>query len=179
MMGLLYQHVVLALFVSSSIAPPVSPAANDKEQPPNCTNVAAISSPDARCWDQLGIIDYLIDPNTGWNKTTPTCATATTDATNCCRPGEFWASCFLRLATGSTKSCGDRPFAATASCYASNQLGVSPSIDPAIADQVGYVLRTIQNINNFFLILSNCKSDETRKRIITSAVLFEERKPSG
>ena len=162
MMGFLYQHVVLALFVSSSIASPVSPATNGKEQPPNCTNAVAVFSPDARCWDQLRIADYLINSITGWNKTTPTCATAASDATNCCRFGEFWASCFSRLATGSTKSCDVGSFDTRVNCYTYNQSRVSPSIDPAIADQVGYVLRTIQNINNFFLDLRNSKSDKTR-----------------
>ena len=63
----------------------------------------------------------------------------------------------MRLATGSTGACTGAPLTTGAECYTTNHRGVSPSIAPAIADQVGYVVRTIQNINGFFATYSSSK----------------------
>ena len=68
----------------------------------------------------------------------------------------------MRLATGSTESCTGAPLTTGAMCYTTNRSGLSPSISPAIADQVRYVVETIQNVNNFFSIYSSSKFTPTK-----------------
>ena len=63
----------------------------------NCTDPAA--SFDETCWKILNLSDWLNNPTTGWNKTTPVCTAAQDDAM-CCVEGVPWTTCFLRLVHG-------------------------------------------------------------------------------
>ena len=163
-MRFLSQHILpsLLIFSFSCVAAPATIVSSTRSIAPdqpivNCTSSAAASAPNAACWNQLDLTKYLTDPLTGWNKTTPTCATVNPDGSSCCYPHEFWANCFLRLATGSQQACY-APIAEDTQCATLMNFPLSPSIGPSIAQQVRYVFHTIQNIDNFFLYYSSSKS---------------------
>jgi hypothetical protein len=111
----------------------------------DCKDIRA--APDSSCWATLGLSQYLNDPNTGWNHTTPICdATMTSGA--CCIPGEPWTTCYLRLAhnIGGYDCSQINP----QSCA----LNLQQSVDPSIAPQVHYVLKTIYSSYPLFRFIS-------------------------
>ncbi len=156
-MKLLFQLILPTVLISSSVATPAPNLRDTRRtaplQPPvNCTYAALQKNPNAACWNQLDLTSYL----TGWNKTTPTCSNDSSNDADCCRRGEAWASCFQRLATGTPESCQIGSLHDMAICY-EKSLGLRTSLAPNIIDQVGYVLRTIQNINDFFFVHEKSK----------------------
>ena len=98
------------------------------------------------CWDTLNIPQYLFDPTTGWNQTTPLCTPGSPSTTSCCIAGEPWSTCFLRLAYGkaatdcstleSSQSCAPGP--------------LDPNLPRSIQAQVRYVENTIITLYTYF-----------------------------
>lgn len=151
-MKLLFQYVLPFVLASSTIATPAlsqyrTRRAVSPQSPIDCTKPE--ETPNVACWDQLSLTEYLTDPVHGWIKTTPTCTTVGSDNADCCRPEELWASCFLRLATGSQQSCDIGSMAERSQCF-NLPTSLRPEIGPAIVNQVGYVLRTIRDVARFF-----------------------------
>ncbi|KAL6721039.1 hypothetical protein ACLMJK_000139 [Lecanora helva] len=129
-----------------------APILEDRQQT-NCTDLDALYFPE--CWDQLDIPGYLNDPRTGWNVTTPVCKPSDSEASDCCKPGEPWSNCFIRLATGHTEfDCTKIGFR---TCLLSNRPPLSPTLAPSIAAKVRYVLRNIFSITyaitNYYHVL--------------------------
>lgn len=109
----------------------------DKRYMINCTDPR--TSFDIACWGQLDLSDWLNNPTTGWNKTTPICD-ATQDSAACCTPGEAWTTCFLRLAHGFGGADCTEINAQTCS------LDMTQNVSPVIGPQVHYVLKNIYGI---------------------------------
>ena len=116
-----------------------SPQPLEERQVYNCTDPQADFA--EQCWSQLGLSDYLMNPTTGWNVTTPMCSTADdgtdSDGSNCCKPDQPWTTCYLHLAHGFAGD--DCSTINTGSCSYDHTLAV----DPRIAPQVRYVMRNI------------------------------------
>ena len=113
----------------------------EKRQTYNCTDLKAPF--DSRCWDELNLSGYLLDPETGWNHTTRVCATEQTaednDGSDCCKVGEPWTTCYLRLAHGSPgQDCSQ-----INSQFCSYQSTLDPYMDPSIKPSVQYVMKNI------------------------------------
>ena len=126
------------LLCSLTSAIPIQGTPLEKRQTVNCTDTRAIY--DASCWNTLDLGNYLDNPVSGWNHTTPVCSNVpgpAGDGAACCEPGEPWSTCYLRLATG----------VATYNCLNINdQTCISEpteNVDPRIAPEVRYVLHTI------------------------------------
>ena len=100
----------------------------------NCTDPKAAF--DVSCWGQLDLSDWLNNPTTGWNKTTPVC-NATQDSATCCIPGEAWTTCFLRLGHGFGGADCTEINAQTCS------LDMSQNTPPDTTPQVHYVMKNI------------------------------------
>ena len=100
----------------------------------NCTDPGAAF--EVSCWGQLNLSDWLNNPTTGWNKTTPICGD-TQDSAACCISGEAWTTCFLRLAHGFGGDDCSQINAQTCS------LDMTQSVSPVIWPQVHYVLKNI------------------------------------
>lgn len=155
-MKVLFQRILFTVLISSSVATPARTLRDARRtalaQPPiNCTFAALPENPNTACWNQLDLSGYL----DGWKKTTPTCS-SDSDA-DCCREGEVWASCFLRLATGTQDLCGIGSLTDVKPCYTKYR-ALRPSLDPRITDQVGSVLLAIEYTNLFFIQYSKGKS---------------------
>lgn len=105
----------------------------------NCTDLHADF--DETCWAYLGLSDYLLDPVTGWNKTTRICSTVEdgtdSDGSDCCKPDQPWSTCYLHLAHGVAGS--DCSEINAQMCSWDPTMAVAPSIAP----QVRYVMRNI------------------------------------
>ena len=100
----------------------------------NCSDLGA--SFDQTCWITLDVSDWLNNPKTGWNKTTPVC-TATEDDAACCIQDEPWTTCFLRLIRG-------RPDEDCSMISARNCPPNLPDrLDPNITAQEQYVMKNI------------------------------------
>lgn len=106
----------------------------------NCNDPAAVFV--GSCWITLGVSDYLDDPTTGWNHTTPVCS----DSTKCCLQGEAWSTCYLRLGRG--LGGADCTSVDDQTCTWDN--AISPYLDPSIAPQVRYVMKSIYGVHDFF-----------------------------
>ena len=108
----------------------------ESRQAINCTDVAAPFN--EACWGTLKVGDWLNNPTTGWNKTTPIC-TGSQDGAACCEPNEIWTTCFLRLAYGTSgRDCSEiNPQ------YCSFSPDLSVHLDPKIVPQVRYVVENI------------------------------------
>ncbi len=107
----------------------------------NCTDLRAAF--DFRCWNELGLSGYLMDPNMGWNHTVRICnevqSAEDNDGSNCCKVGEPWTTCFLRLAHGTPgQDCSQ-----INSQFCSYQSGLDPYMDDSIKPQVQYVMKNI------------------------------------
>lgn len=160
-MKLLFQQFLPTTLISSILATP-APTLRDTrrtapvQSPSDCTYVASQNNANAACWDLLDLTKYL----TGWTKTTPICpsdnSSLNSGDADCCHGDEVWASCFLRLATGTSDPCIMGPLTETADCY-NRPLDLRSSLDPKIVDHVGYVLTTIKNINGFIAVYSSSK----------------------
>lgn len=118
---------------------PSSSKSLDERQLFNCTDPAADFS--EYCWAQLGLSDYLLNPDTGWFATTRKCSTTNDGSkaygSNCCKPDQTWSTCYLHLAHG---------FAgAECSTINSGSCTYDPTlaVDPSIAPKVRYVMRNI------------------------------------
>ena len=118
----------------------------------NCQDLDGPLSPS--CWNTLDVGSYLFDPSKGWNRTTPVCSGGANDTSACCLLNEPWSTCFLRLAIGRPgHNCVGLDFN---SCLAgSGAMSLSASLDPSIKPQVQYVVNAIQNINGFFVAMTN------------------------
>ena len=111
-----------------------------RQAEPNCGDPAAIFY--SACWSSLGISDYLDNPATGWNHTTPVCD----DSTRCCVPDEAWSTCFLRLGRGlSGEDCTSM---GNDNCKWNEEM--STTLAPSIYAQVRYVLKSIYGVHDFF-----------------------------
>ena len=114
----------------------------EKRQQVNCTDPNAFFF--SECWDILNIKDYLENPETGWIHTTRICQDSggrneDNNGANCCRDGEAWSTCYLRLAIpGSAHDCTST---SVDRCDAAMIQGINvhPSIRP-------YVRYTVKNI---------------------------------
>lgn len=111
-----------------------------REGDPQCANPAAVF--DSVCWTTLGIGDYLDNPTTGWNHTTPICS----DSTRCCLIDEAWSTCFLRLGRGIAGE--DCTTMNDQTCKWGGE--ISPYLAPSIFGQVRYVMKSIYGVHNFF-----------------------------
>ena len=100
----------------------------------NCSDLA--TSFDETCWNSLDLSDWLNNPTTGWNKTTPVCTAAQDDAT-CCVDGVPWTTCFLRLARGRADEDCSMINAQDCPSNLSDRLG------PNITAQAQYVMKNI------------------------------------
>lgn len=114
-----------------------SPLGLDKRQTYNCTDLEAAF--DSRCWDDLGLSDYLFN----WNVTTRVCSTiqsaADNDGSDCCKPNEPWTTCYLRLAHGTPGSdCSE-----INSQFCSYTSTLNPYMDSSIKPQVQYIMKNI------------------------------------
>ena len=107
----------------------------------NCSDLNPAASFDDSCWGVLDLSDWLSNPKTGWNATTPVC-TDSEDGTNCCEPDEPWTTCFLRLAHGN--SLYDCSQINVQSCADEGTL--SPYLSPSIVPQTRYVMKNIYGI---------------------------------
>ena len=138
------QFISLA-FVAFSLtsAIPQETSLTQAPKPVNCTDVSPSAGYNSSCWDQLNVPSYL----TEWQATTPTCMAGSTSNKVCCKIKEYWANCFLRLATGVTG--GDCSVLGGPSCNYSATINPSLLSSPT-APQIRYVLREIVAINQFF-----------------------------
>ena len=107
----------------------------------NCTDLRA--NFDQRCWDELDISGYLLNPTTGWNHTVRICSQVenveSNDGADCCKVGEPWTTCYLRLAHGTPgQDCSQ-----INSQFCSYQSGLAPNLDPNIKPEVQYVMKNI------------------------------------
>ena len=107
----------------------------------NCTDLKA--SFDSRCWQELGLSSYLMDPNTGWNHSIRICSQVQSaennDGSDCCKVGEPWTTCYLRLAHGTPgQDCSQ-----INSQFCAYQSNLDPAMDPAVKPQVQYVMKNI------------------------------------
>ena len=100
----------------------------------NCSDLA--TSFDETCWKRLDLSDWLNNPATGWNETTPMCTAAQDDAT-CCVTGVPWTTCFLRLARGRA----DEDCSMINAQYCPSNL--PDRLDPNITTQARYVMKNI------------------------------------
>ncbi len=107
-----------------------------RQQTHNCTDLHAIY--DSRCWAELGMVDFLTDPKTGWNTSTKTCDKST-DGANCCLLNEAWSTCFMRLALGSPgHDCSQ-----INSQACTFQVASAGQVDPALQPKYQYALKAI------------------------------------
>ena len=111
----------------------------DRRDSINCTDLGADFFEE--CWTLLGLTDYLQDPVTGWNVTTPVCSNTEDgtdqDGSNCCKEGVPWSTCYLHLAHGFAGD--DCSTINTGSC----SYDATMAVDPSIAPKVRYVMRNI------------------------------------
>ena len=138
------QFIVLAsAAISLAAAIPQETSLTPAPKPVNCTDVSPSAGYNSSCWDQLNVPSYL----TEWQATTPTCMAGSTSNTVCCKATEYWANCFLRLATGVTG--GDCSLLGGPSCNYSAEINPNLRSSPT-APQIRYVVRGIVAINAFF-----------------------------
>ncbi|KAL8912667.1 MAG: hypothetical protein Q9171_002392 [Xanthocarpia ochracea] len=122
----------------------------EKRQQVNCTDPNAFFF--SECWDILNIKEYLENPETGWIHTTRICQDSggrneDNNGANCCRDGEAWSTCYLRLAIpGSDHDCTST---SVDRCDAAMIQGIN--VHPSIRPYVRYTVKNIFAINNFFL----------------------------
>ena len=102
----------------------------------NCTSPG--SNFNAACWAELNLSDYLLNPVTGWNHTTPICG-PTQDGSTCCNSDETWTKCYLRLAFGHDGY--DCSQINPQKC--SYQSSLSPNLNASILPQVNYIVENI------------------------------------
>lgn len=107
----------------------------------NCTDLQAAF--DQRCWVELGLSGFLMDPNEGWNHTVRICGTSESaennDGSDCCKPGEPWTTCFLRLAHGTPgQDCSQ-----INSQFCSYQSHLDPGLPEAVKPQYQYIMKNI------------------------------------
>ena len=107
----------------------------------NCTDLEAAF--DSRCWNELNLSGFLMDPDTGWNHTVRVCSEVESaennDGSDCCKQGEPWTTCFLRLAHGTPgQDCSQ-----INSQFCSYQSALAPSLDPAVKPQYQYIMKNI------------------------------------
>lgn len=126
--------VLIALSGSHALisASPLRP----RQQTYNCTDPHAAL--DSRCWAELGMVDFLNHPKTGWNATTKTCDTSP-DGVNCCRLNEAWSTCFMRLALGSPGNDCSQINIQTCSF----QVPAAGQVDPTLKPKYEYALKAI------------------------------------
>lgn len=128
-------------------SPPPAPPLEERDVV-NCTDMSADFFD--VCWTQLGLTDYLQDPETGWNVTTRICSETNdgsdSDGSHCCKPGQPWSTCFLHLAHGFAGD--DCSTINTGSCSYDATLAV----DPSIAPKVRYVMRNIYGKSSMFQV---------------------------
>lgn len=113
----------------------------DKRNTYNCTDLAA--DWDSRCWAQLDLTAYLTDPVTGWNITTRTCSVeesaVNNDGADCCKVGEAWTTCFLRLGHGAPgQDCSE--INAQTCTYQST---LAANLPDAVKPKVQYMMKNI------------------------------------
>ena len=138
------QFIVLASAAFSiTAALPQRTAITQAPKPVNCTDISSPAKYNSSCWDQLNVPSYL----TEWQATIPTCKATSANNNACCNVAEYWANCFLRLATG--VKGGDCSAVGGPSCNYSAQISPSLLSSPT-APQINYVLRGIVAINEFF-----------------------------
>lgn len=121
----------------------------------NCSDLKAAF--DSRCWQELGLSAYLMDPETGWNHTTRVCSdlesTENNDGSDCCKVGEPWTTCYLRLAHGTPgQDCSQ-----INSQFCSYQSDLDPMMDVSIKPQVQYVMKNIYGESTTFLSRRNTR----------------------
>ena len=107
----------------------------------NCSDLKATF--DRRCWVELGLSGFLIDPTAGWNHTVRICedveSVESNDGSDCCKTGEPWTTCFLRLAHGTPgQDCSQ-----INSQFCAYQSNLDPSMDPAVKPQYQYIMKNI------------------------------------
>ena len=117
------------------------PSKLEERQTYNCTDLAA--SFDYRCWNELDLSGYLNDPETGWNHTVRMCSeeqsAESNDGADCCKVGEAWTTCYLRLGHGTPgQDCSQ-----INSQFCSYQSTLAPDLDPSVKPQVQYVMKNI------------------------------------
>lgn len=151
----------------------------ERRQTYNCTDMKAAF--DARCWEELDLSGYLLDPVTGWNKTQRMCSEVQSaennDGSDCCKTGEPWTTCYLRLAHGGGASDCSQINAQ----FCSYDSKLDPILNETVRPKAQYVMKNIygmftyvaccgifladlsQAINNFFttyyLALGAAQSD--------------------
>ena len=138
------QYIVLASAAFSlTAATPQRTALTQAAKPVNCTDISLSASYNSSCWDQLNVPSYL----TEWQATTPICNASSTSDHGCCKETEYWANCFLRLATGVTGA--DCTTVGDPKCNYTAQ--INPDLlNSSTAPQARYVLRGIIGISDFF-----------------------------
>ncbi|KAL8806964.1 MAG: hypothetical protein Q9182_000945 [Xanthomendoza sp. 2 TL-2023] len=135
----------------------------EKRQQVNCTDPYALFF--SECWGILRIHDYLVNPATGWVATTRTCQDSggnnwDNDGTNCCRSGEAWSTCYLRLAIpGSNHDC-----TSTSLDRCDAAMITSINVDPSIRPYVRYTVKNIFALQNAAGIVGN--SIETMIQVV-------------
>ena len=107
----------------------------------NCTDLQA--NFDSRCWDQLDLSGYLMNPTTGWNHTVRICSDVenaeNNDGSDCCKQGEAWTTCYLRLAHGTPgQDCSQ-----INSQFCSYQSTLASNLDPNTRPEVQYIMKNI------------------------------------
>ena len=107
----------------------------------NCTDLKAPF--DSRCWRELGLSGFLMDPTTGWNHTVRMCSDVESaennDGSDCCKQGEPWTTCFLRLAHGTPgQDCSQ-----INSQFCSYQSDLDPSLDISVKPEIQYIMKNI------------------------------------
>ena len=148
-----FQFIILASAAFSlTEAIPQETGLTHVPQPVNCTDVSPSAGYNSSCWDQLKVPSYL----TEWQATTPTCMVGSTSNTVCCKVTEYWANCFLRLATGVTG--GDCSVLGAPSCNYSAEINPSLLSSPT-APQIRYVVREIIAINEFFDVYYGARTE--------------------
>lgn len=135
--------VLASAAFSLTTAIPQLTAITQAPKPVNCTDISSPAGYNSSCWDQLNVPSYL----TEWQATTPTCKANSANNNACCNITEYWANCFLRLATG--VKGGDCSVLGGPSCNYSAQISPNLLSSPT-APQINYVLRGIVAINEFF-----------------------------
>ncbi len=138
------QHILRStlVFIALSGSNPLISASplRPRQQSHNCTDIHAVF--DSRCWAELGMVDFLNNPKTGWNATTKSCDTSA-DGLNCCVPNENWSNCFMRLALGSPgHDCSQID-----GQFCNFQLPAAGQVDPTLQPKYQYTLKAIYGKN--------------------------------
>ena len=103
----------------------------------DCNSTNPESFYDASCWATLDLTNWL----NSWHGPNVCGEGSADNGVNCCNPNEEWSTCFLRLGKGDSGLNCSRISVNTNDCAYTDSL--APDLDPSIAPQVRYILRTI------------------------------------